>query len=76
MVVYLTHQNDTAMATLKPTAENNNIVKALKKIADGKTARLYDWWEINQVKNVSAEKTAHPCQMPLKVMDCISTLQN
>ena len=23
-----------------------------KRIADGKTARLYDWWEINQVKNV------------------------
>jgi len=42
-----------------------------KRIADGKTARLYDWWEINQVKNVSAEKTAHPCQMPLKVMENI-----
>ena len=36
MVVYLTHQNDTAVATLKPTAENNNIVKALKKIAETK----------------------------------------
>jgi len=34
MVVDFTHQNDTAMATLKPTAENNNIVKALKKIAN------------------------------------------
>ena len=42
-----------------------------KRIADGKKARLYDWWEINQVKNVSAEKTAHPCQMPLKVMENI-----
>ena len=42
-----------------------------KRIAEGKTARLYDWWEINQVKNVSAEKTAHPCQMPLKVMENI-----
>ena len=39
-----------------------------KRIADGKTARLYDWWEINQVKNVSKEKTSHPCQMPLEVM--------
>lgn len=37
-------------------------------IAEGKTAKLYDWWEINQVKNVSKEKTAHPCQMPLEVM--------
>jgi len=31
-------------------------------------AKLYDWWNVNQVKNVSAEKTNHPCQMPLEVM--------
>ncbi|MCK5236494.1 MAG: site-specific DNA-methyltransferase [Deltaproteobacteria bacterium] len=42
-----------------------------KRIAEGKSARLYDWWNINQVKNVSAEKTEHPCQMPLKVMENI-----
>lgn len=29
---------------------------------------LYDWWEIEQVKNISSEKTAHPCQIPLAVM--------
>lgn len=39
-----------------------------KRIEQGKKARLYDWWEVNQVKNVSAEKTAHPCQMPYEVM--------
>lgn len=40
-----------------------------KRIAEGKTgAKLYDWWNINQVKNVSKDKTAHPCQMPLDVM--------
>ena len=40
-----------------------------KRIAEGKTgAKLYDWWNINQVKNVSKEKTQHPCQMPLEVM--------
>ena len=33
--------------------------------------RLYDWWNINQVKNVSKQKTKHPCQMPLKVMENI-----
>lgn len=33
--------------------------------------RLYDWWVVNQVKNVSKEKTAHPCQMPLEVMERI-----
>ena len=38
--------------------------RIMKRIADGKTARLYDWWEINQVKNVSKDKTNHPCQMP------------
>lgn len=37
-------------------------------MADGKEARLYDWWEIQQVKNVSAEKTAHPCQIPVALM--------
>lgn len=31
-------------------------------------SKLYDWFEINQVKNVSAEKTEHPCQMPIQVM--------
>lgn len=39
-----------------------------KRIEEGKKARLYDWWEINQVKNVSKEKTTHPCQMPVEVM--------
>lgn len=39
-----------------------------KRIAEGKSARLYDWWEVNQVKNVSKDKTEHPCQMPLAVM--------
>lgn len=29
---------------------------------------LYDWWEEQQIKNVSGEKTEHPCQMPLEVM--------
>ena len=39
-----------------------------KRIAEGKKARLYDWWEVNQVKNVSKEKTEHPCQMPYEIM--------
>lgn len=29
---------------------------------------LYDWWNDEQVKNVSEEKTVHPCQIPLAVM--------
>lgn len=42
--------------------------RIMERIARGEEARLYDWWEINQVKNVSKEKTEHPCQMPLEVM--------
>ena len=30
--------------------------------------RLYDWWNINQVKNVSKKDNSHPCVMPLEVM--------
>jgi DNA modification methylase len=40
----------------------------MQRIAEGKSARLYDWWEINQVKNVSKEKTEHPCQIPEEVI--------
>ena len=29
---------------------------------------LYDWWEINQVKNVGKEKSKHPCQIPEKII--------
>ena len=44
--------------------KNPNDKRIAKRIADGKIARSYDWWEINQVKNVSKEKTAHPCPIP------------
>jgi site-specific DNA-methyltransferase (adenine-specific) len=37
-------------------------------IAQGREARLYDWWMYEQVKNVSDEKTDHPCQIPRKLM--------
>ena len=49
--------------------KNPNDKKIKERIAKGCTgAKLYDWWNINQVKNVSKEKTNHPCQMPLQVM--------
>ena len=35
---------------------------------------MYDWIEVNQVKNVSKEKTKHPCQMPLELMKKIVKL--
>ena len=31
--------------------------------------RLYDWWNINQVKNVSKKEIGHPCIMPVEVME-------
>lgn len=54
---------------VKQPYKNPNDKRIKKRIAAGKTgAKLYDWWNINQVKNVSKEKTKHPCQMPLEVM--------
>lgn len=46
---------------------NDKRIQAL--IAKGKKgSRLYDWWNINQVKNVSKKSINHPCVMPLEVM--------
>lgn len=54
---------------VKQPYKNPNDKRIKERIARGCIgAKLYDWWEINQVKNVSKEKTAHPCQMPLEVM--------
>lgn len=39
-----------------------------KRIEDGKAARCYDWWDVDQVKNVSKDKEDHPCQIPIAVM--------
>ena len=50
---------------------NPNDPRIAKRIAEGKRARLYDWWQVNQVKNVSREKTAHPCQIPVEIMERI-----
>jgi len=36
----------------------------------------YDWWEQPQVKNVSAEKTAHPCQIPVTSVERVLRLTN
>lgn len=49
--------------------KNPNDKRIKELMAKGKTgARLYDWWNINQVKNTNKEKTKHLCQMPLEVM--------
>lgn len=52
--------------------KNLNDKRIKERIANGKTgAKLYDWWEINQVKNVSKEKTEHPCQIPEELIQRI-----
>lgn len=38
-----------------------------KRIENGETARGYDWWEINQVKNVSKADNNHSCPIPEEV---------
>lgn len=48
--------------------KNPNDRRIAERIANGERARLYDWWEINQVKNIGEEKTEHPCQIPISVM--------
>lgn len=50
------------------TYRNPTDKRIAERIANGEAARLYDWWEINQVKNVSEQKDDHPCQIPLAVM--------
>jgi DNA modification methylase len=43
--------------------------RVMALMAAGKMRSLYDWWHIEQVKNVSDEKTEHPCQIPVAVME-------
>lgn len=43
--------------------------KRVKKLIEqGKRPTGYDWWLMEQVKNVSDEKTEHPCQVPLEMV--------
>jgi len=57
---------------VKQPYKNPNDKRIKKRIAEGsKGTNIYDWWYANQVKNVSKEKTAHPCQMPLSIMEKI-----
>lgn len=49
--------------------KNPNDKRIKERIAKGcKGGRLYDWWEVNQVKNVSKKANTHPCVMPVEVM--------
>lgn len=39
-----------------------------ERIRNGESARAYDWWKIDQVKNVSKDANPHPCPAPLELM--------
>lgn len=55
---------------VKQPYKNPNDKRVKKLLESGRFGTdIYDWWFINQVKNVSKEKTNHPCQMPLQVME-------
>ena len=70
MIAYFGFKPDRKL--VKQPYKNPNDKRVKKMIEKGsKGTSLYDWFNINQVKNVSKEKTEHPCQMPLKVMENI-----
>ena len=55
--------------SVKQPYKNLNDKRIQERISRGlEGGRLYDWWNVNQVKNVSKDKTKHPCQMPIEVM--------
>ena len=57
------------LSKVKQPYKNLNDKRIQKRIAEGKVgSKLYDRWEINQVKNVSNEKWEHPCQIPEQVI--------
>lgn len=60
------------LSQVKQPYKNPNDKRIQGMINKGsKGTNLYDWWLIEQVKNVSNDKYNHPCQIPYKVMDNI-----
>lgn len=56
--------------------KNLNDKRIQARIEAGKTCKMYDWFEQDQIKNVEKEKLNinHPCIIPLGVMDRIIKL--
>lgn len=67
---------DIAFYNIKPNFrkmtqpyKNPNDKRIKERIARGIVGGgLYDWWNVNQVKNVSKKGITHPCVMPIEVM--------
>jgi len=57
------------LSKIKQPYKNLTDKRIAKRISEGKVgSKLYDWWEVQQVKNVSKTKTAHPCQIPEEII--------
>lgn len=57
------------MTKIPQPYKNPTDKRIAKRIAEGKSARSYDWWEINQVKNVSKKNNPHPCPIPYELAE-------
>lgn len=57
------------MSRLGQPYKNPTDKRVAKLIEQGKQARLYDWWQINQVKNVSKKNNPHPCPIPYELAE-------
>ena len=55
------------MTKIPQPYKNPTDKRIARRIAEGKSARAYDWWEINQVKNVSKKDNPHPCPIPYEL---------
>lgn len=54
---------------VKQPYKNLNDKRIKERIKNGiEGGRLYDWWNINQIKNVQKKEFTHPCIMPLEIM--------
>lgn len=51
--------------------KNLNDKRIKKLMEEGKLARSYDWWVVNQVKNVSKGENNHSCPIPLEIAERI-----
>ena len=56
-------------SAVKQHARNPEAAKVVELMVDS-----YDWWEQPQVKNVTAEKENHPCQLPTSMLERIVKL--
>ena len=75
MVAWFGCQPDFSL--VKQPYRNQSDKRIMALVEEGSQGtNLYDWWHEEQVKNVSSEKTDHPCQIPEAVMNKIVRITN